>query len=183
MHSPRVHVLDRATIGPGPARNAAVDSGTTSGSVKERAEITIFMTTHYMDEAEWCDRIAIMDHGEMWRWIRRQGAERRPSGKDGSLSTPTTTMRRSPRWRASSESMATTSEGAVTFGVVAGEQFVPRAVAEVRAADSAAAQRVAAHPRRRVHSYTAPPSVDAKEDQSKLRQSRDDADDEREAGR
>ena len=23
------------------------------------------MTTHYMDEAEWCDRIAIMDHGEI----------------------------------------------------------------------------------------------------------------------
>ncbi len=23
------------------------------------------MTTHYMDEAEWCDRIAIMDKGEI----------------------------------------------------------------------------------------------------------------------
>ena len=23
------------------------------------------MTTHYMDEAEWCDRIAIMDHGQI----------------------------------------------------------------------------------------------------------------------
>ncbi len=23
------------------------------------------MTTHYMDEAEWCDRIAIMDNGQI----------------------------------------------------------------------------------------------------------------------
>lgn len=28
-------------------------------------DITIFMTTHYMDEAEYCDRIAIIDHGEL----------------------------------------------------------------------------------------------------------------------
>src|SRR5947199_163034 len=31
--------------------------------LKESEDITIFMTTHYMDEAEICDRIAIMDHG------------------------------------------------------------------------------------------------------------------------
>ncbi|HYW89737.1 MAG TPA: ABC transporter ATP-binding protein, partial [Chloroflexota bacterium] len=27
--------------------------------------ITLFMTTHYMDEAEYCDRIAIIDHGRV----------------------------------------------------------------------------------------------------------------------
>jgi ABC-2 type transport system ATP-binding protein len=27
--------------------------------------ITVFMTTHYMDEAENCDRIAIIDHGKI----------------------------------------------------------------------------------------------------------------------
>src|SRR5437660_108962 len=31
--------------------------------LRKREGITLFMTTHYMDEAEFCDRIAIIDHG------------------------------------------------------------------------------------------------------------------------
>ncbi len=33
--------------------------------LKSREDITIFLTTHYMDEAEHCDRIAIIDHGKI----------------------------------------------------------------------------------------------------------------------
>ncbi len=33
--------------------------------LKAREDITIFLTTHYMDEAEYCDRIAIMDQGQI----------------------------------------------------------------------------------------------------------------------
>ena len=35
--------------------------------MKLRAQegVTMFMTTHYMDEAEHCDRIAIIDHGKI----------------------------------------------------------------------------------------------------------------------
>ena len=33
--------------------------------LKKREDITIFLTTHYMDEAENCDRIAIIDHGQI----------------------------------------------------------------------------------------------------------------------
>ena len=33
--------------------------------MREREHITIFMTTHYMDEAEFCDRIAIIDQGKI----------------------------------------------------------------------------------------------------------------------
>ncbi len=46
-------------------RRRAARSGATSASCRRREEITIFMTTHYMDEAEFCDRIAIMDRGEI----------------------------------------------------------------------------------------------------------------------
>jgi len=34
-------------------------------ALREREQLTIFLTTHYMDEAEICDRIAIIDHGEI----------------------------------------------------------------------------------------------------------------------
>src|ERR1700742_2827734 len=63
MHSPRVLFLDEPTIGLDPQTRRSIWSYIRE--LQEREEITIFMTTHYMDEAEWCDRIAIMDHGEI----------------------------------------------------------------------------------------------------------------------
>ena len=63
MHSPRVLFLDEPTIGLDPQTRRSIWEYIRE--LKEREEITIFMTTHYMDEAEWCDRIAIMDHGEI----------------------------------------------------------------------------------------------------------------------
>ena len=33
--------------------------------LREQASITVFLTTHYMDEAEYADRIAIIDHGSL----------------------------------------------------------------------------------------------------------------------
>ena len=63
MHSPRVLFLDEPTIGLDPQTRRSIWSYIRE--LKEQEEITIFMTTHYMDEAEWCDRIAIMDHGQI----------------------------------------------------------------------------------------------------------------------
>ena len=40
-------------------------SGTTSRELHRTEEITVFVTTHYMDEAEHCDRIAIMNEGRI----------------------------------------------------------------------------------------------------------------------
>lgn len=61
LHAPRVLFLDEPTIGLDPqTRNRIWEY-----LLKLRREynITLFMTTHYMDEAEYCDRIAIIDNG------------------------------------------------------------------------------------------------------------------------
>src|SRR5207302_11230475 len=63
MHSPRVLFLDEPTIGLDPQTRRSIWSYIRE--LKESEEVTIFMTTHYMDEAEWCDRIAIMDQGQI----------------------------------------------------------------------------------------------------------------------
>src|SRR3954453_11341140 len=63
MHSPRVLFLDEPTIGLDPQTRSSIWSYIRT--LRETEEITIFMTTHYMDEAEFCDRIAIMDQGEI----------------------------------------------------------------------------------------------------------------------
>ena len=53
----------RAHDRPGPA-DPGGDLGLPARA-PQRTEITVFVTTHYMDEAEHCDRIAIMDHGQI----------------------------------------------------------------------------------------------------------------------
>src|SRR3954453_19129061 len=63
MRTPRVLFRDGPTIGLDPQTRSSIWSYI--GELKEREEITIFMTTHYMDEAEFCDRIAIMDKGQI----------------------------------------------------------------------------------------------------------------------
>src|SRR3954469_21154239 len=63
LHSPRVLFLDEPTIGLDPQTRRSIWRYIRA---LQRAEgTTIFMTTHYMDEAEICDRIAIMDRGEI----------------------------------------------------------------------------------------------------------------------
>jgi ABC-2 type transport system ATP-binding protein len=63
LHYPRVLFLDEPTLGLDPqTRNTIWDFITT---LRQREKITVFMTTHYMEEAENCDRIAIMDHGRI----------------------------------------------------------------------------------------------------------------------
>lgn len=63
LHYPRVLFLDEPTIGLDPqTRNTIWDF---IGSLRRKENITVFMTTHYMEEAENCDRIAIMDHGKI----------------------------------------------------------------------------------------------------------------------
>jgi ABC-2 type transport system ATP-binding protein len=63
LHSPRVLFLDEPTVGLDPQTRSSIWSYIRE--LKRREAITIFLTTHYMDEAEHCDRIAIMDHGRI----------------------------------------------------------------------------------------------------------------------
>ena len=62
--------LDEPTVGLDPQTRASIWDYISE--LKRREDITIFLTTHYMDEAEYCDRIAIIDHGE------DRGASTRP---------------------------------------------------------------------------------------------------------
>ena len=63
LHSPEVLFLDEPTRGLDPQTRRHIWDYLRE--LRRREGITIFMTTHYMDEAEFCDRIAIIDMG----WI------------------------------------------------------------------------------------------------------------------
>ena len=128
MHSPRVLFLDEPTIGLDPQTRRSI--WTYIRELKEREEITIFMTTHYMDEAEWCDRIAIMDHGEIVALDAPETLKKQVGTDRVTIHTDDNDV----AIAALSERFgldARVSEGAVTFGVSGGEQFVPRLFAEL----------------------------------------------------
>src|SRR5438132_1713559 len=63
LHSPRVLFLDEPTVGLDPQTRAHIWAYI--NELRRRETITIFMTTHYMEEAEYCDRIAIIDDGRI----------------------------------------------------------------------------------------------------------------------
>jgi len=128
MHSPRVLFLDEPTIGLDPQTRSAVWR-----YIRElqRAEgTTIFMTTHYMDEAEFCDRVAIMDRGQIVVLDTPEALKAGVAADRVSLGT----VDDSAAITALREQFgidAAISEGAVTFHVASGEAFVPRLFAEL----------------------------------------------------
>jgi ABC-2 type transport system ATP-binding protein len=128
MHSPRVLFLDEPTVGLDPQTRSSI--WRYIRALQEAEGTTIFMTTHYMDEAEFCDRIAIMDRGEIVvedtpeSLKANVGADRVVLGTaddDAALAA----------LRDRFDVEATVAEGAVTFHVASGEAFVPRLFAEL----------------------------------------------------
>ena len=64
VHEPRIFFLDEPTTGLDPVSRVAVWE--MLAKIKRERNLTILITTHYMDEADkLCDRIAIVDHGEL----------------------------------------------------------------------------------------------------------------------
>lgn len=63
LHYPKVIFLDEPTVGLDPQTRDHIWNYILK--LKEREGITVFLTTHYMDEAEFCDRIAIIDDGKI----------------------------------------------------------------------------------------------------------------------
>jgi ABC-2 type transport system ATP-binding protein len=62
-HFPKVLFLDEPTTGLDPQTRTNVWEYIRK--LQRQKSITIFLTTHYMDEAEICDKVAIIDHGRI----------------------------------------------------------------------------------------------------------------------
>jgi ABC-2 type transport system ATP-binding protein len=128
LHSPRVLFLDEPTVGLDPQTRSSI--WTYISELGEREEITIFLTTHYMDEAEYCERIAIMDQGKIIV-LDTPAALKASVGRDRvQIETddpPAAIGALQERFGID----ATLSEGKVTLAVSEGEHFVPRLFAEL----------------------------------------------------
>jgi len=123
LHAPRVLFLDEPTVGLDPQTRSSIWEYI--NDLKKREDITIFLTTHYMDEAENCDRIAIIDHGKI---VAIDTPERLKAsiGKDRVQISTSDDQAAIAELEDSFGLDAAMSEGMVTFNVENGEQFVPR---------------------------------------------------------
>jgi len=128
LHSPHVLFLDEPTIGLDPQTRSHI--WRYIEDLRNREAITIFLTTHYMDEAEHCDRIAIIDHGTIVA-LDTPEALKSSVGKDRVQIQTADDQAAIAALQDHFGLEASMHEGAVMFFVEDGEEFVPRLVAEL----------------------------------------------------
>jgi ABC-2 type transport system ATP-binding protein len=126
LHRPRVLFLDEPTLGLDPQTRRRIWDYLVELRARER--LTIFLTTHYLDEAEHCDRIAVIDHGEI---VALDTPDRLKRAVGGDLITLTLTTANSEaaaselRQRYSVASIVADGTGSISFRVPAGDAFLP----------------------------------------------------------
>jgi ABC-2 type transport system ATP-binding protein len=141
LHSPQVLFLDEPTIGLDPQTRASIWNYLARlGEAEEIAlasgatgrGVTVFVTTHYMDEAENCDRIAIMNEGRIVA-LDTPEALKAQVGADRVVVTTDDDDAALVAIRREFGLEAAVREGAVTISVPRGAEFVPRLFAALTA--------------------------------------------------
>ena len=127
LHTPQVLFLDEPTIGLDPQTRQHIWRYLVE--LPKRDGVTIFMTTHYMDEAEYCDRIAIIDHGEI-QAIGTPDELKAMVGGDVVTVTTSDNAAALPQIAALAGSDPIADNGSLRVEVRDGAAFVPRLVRE-----------------------------------------------------
>jgi ABC-2 type transport system ATP-binding protein len=128
LHSPRVLFLDEPTVGLDPQTRASIWEYL--DQLRRQEDLTIFLTTHYMDEAEHCDRIAIMDVGQIVALDTPQALKAAIGTDRVRLVTADDTAAAAAIAGRFGLEVGTTPDGLV-LQVADGEAFVPRLLADL----------------------------------------------------
>ncbi len=128
LHYPKVLFLDEPTLGLDPQTRNRIWEYILER--QQREGTTIFLTTHYMDEAEKADRIAIIDHGKLV-------AIDTPESLKTSVSKDIISVRTGDDDRAAEEIRlryqieARRDSNGLTFEIASGEEFLPNFIREL----------------------------------------------------
>ena len=130
LHQPQILFLDEPTLGLDPQTRKSI--WTHLNELRSAKGVTIFMTTHYMDEAEYCDRIAIIDRGKI---VALGTPEELKQMVGGDVVTITSTQPEDAA-REINKLLGVTptrDNGSLRMEVPDGKAFVPRLVRELSA--------------------------------------------------
>jgi len=122
LHHPKVLFLDEPTLGLDPQTRSRIWNHI--HELRKKENLAIFMTTHYMDEAENCDRIAIIDYGKIV-------ALDTPDNLKDAFGGDVVTIKTEDNDKAESllkeqyNLQAEQENGAIRFTVPHGEEFLP----------------------------------------------------------
>lgn len=125
LHRPRILFLDEPTAGLDPQTRRYVWEHVLK--LKDEEETTVFMTTHYMEEAEYADRIAVIDKGKIVAMGSPLELKRQIGGDIVTLMTSDDNLARIELKKAFGLESKPGPEG-ITLEVNDGENFIPLAV-------------------------------------------------------
>jgi ABC-2 type transport system ATP-binding protein len=127
LHYPKVLFLDEPTAGLDPQTRKAIWDHIRR--LREQIGITVFMTTHYLDEAENCGRIAIIDHGKIQALDSPTALKRRVGG-DVVIVAGDAELQQDlgRRYNVAVQKV----NGEFHFQVTSGAEFVPRVVMDFK---------------------------------------------------
>ena len=125
LHHPKVLFLDEPTLGLDVQTRNAIWQHVRQ--LRQEVGTTVFMTTHYMDEAENCDRIAVVDHGKI-QAIDTPAALKQRIGGDQIIVGGDAALEADLARKYGVE--VQNAGGQFHFQMAGGAQFVPRLIAD-----------------------------------------------------
>ncbi|MEK6656141.1 MAG: ATP-binding cassette domain-containing protein [Nitrospirota bacterium] len=123
LHYPKVLFLDEPTLGLDPQTRSHIWEYI--HQLRKKEDITIFLTTHYMAEAENCDRVAIIDYGEIIAIDSPDNLKKQIGGDVVSLVAEEKAMAKKTIEKEYSVSVME-DDGKLYFEVKEGETFLPK---------------------------------------------------------
>jgi ABC-2 type transport system ATP-binding protein len=138
LHAPRVLFLDEPTIGLDPQTRHRIWEYLLT--LRREHGITLFMTTHYMDEAEYCDRIAVINYGAIIALDTPQQLKALVRGDVIYLQTADNSLARLELAKKYAISALQDSQG-LHFEIQNGAMFIPKLVRELEVQVTSASVR------------------------------------------
>ncbi len=126
VHHPTILFLDEPTIGLDPQTRNHIWNYI--NKLRKEKAITIFLTTHYMDEAENCDRIAIIDHGKIIAIDTPSNLKSQVGGDVMQISTADN-LAAAKQLKEALDIEAIPDDGGLRFEVREGDRFIPKMIA------------------------------------------------------
>ncbi|MBM7867491.1 ATP-binding cassette domain-containing protein [Heliobacterium gestii] len=124
LHYPKVLFLDEPTIGLDPQTRTAIWEHILH--LRHSLGLCIFLTTHYMDEAEHCDRIAVIDHGRIIALDTPTNLKKTTVGGDRITLTADDNEFMAEELKNRFGMEAVLSDDTLSFQVEQGDAFIPR---------------------------------------------------------